>query len=503
MGGRGVRNDPESELRGSKKLLSIGLVIVVLSASLVVALPSMAVLLIGTEGVPTDLDFIYTPSNPDTGSTVDFTGIANDPDGDHLTFSWDFGDGHSATGEAVSHQFMNGTSNVTMFVDDGEVGPEPRPLSLTKMIVVTENSPPTISVLSNPAVIVLTVTMFTVNYADNDSGDSHRFTWFWGDGSSIVTSIPQAEHLYAVRGTYSIEVYCDDLTGLQGHNVSGKGFNTVLGPCCKPPIIRSFYVDSATVLVSEPVLFTCEMTDYSRDVLGFTFEFGDGSYAYGNVSSMEINMTVNVSHSYSASGSYDAWVSITDYMWAPIYAGPVSILVEEVFSLNLSQGWNLVCLPLVGHDYKSSTLGLSTGDVVVGPWNPIIQSYSGTYVVGIYPPTSDFKIVPGLGYWIFVGASKTLHLLGVQATGTVTFNVTVPVGGGWALMGFLGLKTHHASDVMPLFSGGTITTVAKYQPHVYRYLTYVVGVPMTDFPIYPGEAFFMFCTSSGTFSYDP
>jgi PKD repeat protein len=500
VGGRSLANQSESEHHDPKRLFAIGLVVVVLFASLAAALPSMAALLTRTEGAPTDIDFTFTPSNPDTGSPVSFAGIASDPDGDPLSFSWDFGDGYSAVGQTVSHQFVNGTSNVTMLVDDGEIGPEPRPLTVTKMVVVTENSPPTISVPSNPAVIVLKATMFTVAYTDNDSGDSHRFTWFWGDGGSIVTSIPQAEHVYALNGNYNFEVYCDDLTGLQGHNVSGKGFNTVLAPCCKPPIIRSFYVDSATVLVSEPVMFTCEMADYGGDILGFTFEFGDGSFAYGNVSPMPINVTVNVSHSYSASGSYDAWVYITDYIRAPVCAGPVSILVEEIFSLNLSQGWNLVCLPLVGHDYKSSNLGLARGDVVVGPWNPIIQSYSGTYIVGIYPPISDFKIVPGLGYWIFVSVSRTLQTLGVQPTGTVTFNITVPVGGGWALMGFLGLKTHNASNVVPLFSSG-VGTVAKYQPHLYHYMTYVVGVPPTDFPIYPGEAFFMYCHSSGSFSY--
>jgi hypothetical protein len=46
---------------------------------------------------------------------------ASDPDGDTLTFNWDFGDGGTASGQSVTHVFTaSGAANVTLTVSDGE-----------------------------------------------------------------------------------------------------------------------------------------------------------------------------------------------------------------------------------------------------------------------------------------------------------------------------------------------------------------------------------------------
>ena len=177
---------------------------------------------------PQNLSFSYAPSDPDTGTKVNFSGFATDPEGDPLTFTWDFGDGCTDSGQSVSHQFMNGSSNVTMYVDDGQMGLEPRPVSITMLVTVTSNSPPSIQVPSNPSVQYGKNTSFTVVYSDNDSDDSHRFTWFWGEGNCSVTSGRTCVHCFLLRGTFMLTVFCDDLTGLSGHNVSGTGLNTVL-----------------------------------------------------------------------------------------------------------------------------------------------------------------------------------------------------------------------------------------------------------------------------------
>jgi hypothetical protein len=56
-------------------------------------------------------------------TSVSSSAVASDPDGDPLTYVWNFGDGSSAQGQAASHVFGSmGTFAVTVTVTDGRGG---------------------------------------------------------------------------------------------------------------------------------------------------------------------------------------------------------------------------------------------------------------------------------------------------------------------------------------------------------------------------------------------
>lgn len=81
------------------------------------------------------------------GSNVNFTGYGSgDPDGDLLTYTWDFGDGSpGAAGYAVQHAYAApGTYNVTLAVSDGSLS-----RSRTAAVGVAA-VPPTATPTSNP-----------------------------------------------------------------------------------------------------------------------------------------------------------------------------------------------------------------------------------------------------------------------------------------------------------------------------------------------------------------
>lgn len=72
---------------------------------------------------PPSVDFSYTPNSPRAGTTVNFTANANDPDGDVVSYSWDFdSDGvQDASGPNPSHEFPSeGNFAVTLEVTDNE-----------------------------------------------------------------------------------------------------------------------------------------------------------------------------------------------------------------------------------------------------------------------------------------------------------------------------------------------------------------------------------------------
>jgi PKD repeat protein len=69
---------------------------------------------------------------------VNFTAAATDPDGDPLTYAWDFGDGGTATGATASHTYTTGGSySAKLTVSDGKGG------SVTRTIAITALPPDT------------------------------------------------------------------------------------------------------------------------------------------------------------------------------------------------------------------------------------------------------------------------------------------------------------------------------------------------------------------------
>jgi hypothetical protein len=296
---------------------------------------------------------------------------------------------------------------------------------------------------------------------------------------------------------YNLTVFCDDLTGLVGHNVSSTGVVSV-GGMNHPPSIESFWATSIAPTVYQSVIFTCTASDEDNDVLNITFDFGDGTTFSAIVTSNPV-VNLSTSHAYSAPGTYYAYATATDYISSPVISAPIVMAVSP-WKLHLVAGWNLISLPFVNHSYTAQTMGLMTGDVVIG-WNSASRSYDRTCIVGISPPSTDFPIEDSTGYWIHTSMTRDITIIGSLPPATMTRSVTVPAGGGWVLMGFAGLSTQrHASNVPAWYSGGSVSVVVRYVPGII-YQTYIPGLPFSDFTLVPGEGYWVYVTASGTFTY--
>ena len=68
---------------------------------------------------PPVASFTFSPSNPSTNQGVSFTDMSSDPDGQVVSWSWDFGDGGSSTERNPTHTFnIDGTYTVRLIVSD-------------------------------------------------------------------------------------------------------------------------------------------------------------------------------------------------------------------------------------------------------------------------------------------------------------------------------------------------------------------------------------------------
>ncbi|HEX3047611.1 MAG TPA: PKD domain-containing protein [Bacillota bacterium] len=159
--------------------------------------------------------------------TVNFTAYANDPDGDVMSYTWDFGDGSPGEwGRAtMSHIYQNaGTYNARVTVRDEKGGSA----SAQQTITTRVNHPPAIITLAaGPPTgkAPLNVT-FSAQASDPD-GDALSYNWNFGDNSPIQPGGAAISHIYQNPGTYNASVTVADPYGGVSAPATTKIYATV------------------------------------------------------------------------------------------------------------------------------------------------------------------------------------------------------------------------------------------------------------------------------------
>jgi ABC-type transport system substrate-binding protein len=269
-----------------------------------------------SNSAPYGQSFTFAPIDPDSGTLVYLNGTAMDDNpGDTLTFTWNFGDGETGAGQNTVHQFAAQSApsyTVTMYVDDNHLGQQSRPVSTSNLISVAPNSPPTIVVQDEPTVQWKIPFEFRVVASDANARDSLRYTWDWGDGSALkVTTTKTAFHTYTQKLTFYLEVWCDDLTGLPGHNRSDVATIVVGSSTNYVPQITDFHVSDDTPEVDLAVTFFGTATDRDLgDLLTYTWDFGDGT-TDTSVQTVQ-NSTLTIDHVYTSVGAVLAYLTVSD-----------------------------------------------------------------------------------------------------------------------------------------------------------------------------------------------
>jgi PKD repeat protein len=130
---------------------------------------------------------------------------SSDPDGDIVGYSWDFGDGVTATGATSSHAYASvGSYTVTLTVTDNRGG-----TASTTQVVSPTNAAPHASLTASCSALDCSVDAG----ASTDDATIAAYTWQFGDGATVTGPGPAAAHSYPVPGDYTVTVTVTDNDG--------------------------------------------------------------------------------------------------------------------------------------------------------------------------------------------------------------------------------------------------------------------------------------------------
>ena len=149
------------------------------------------------------------------GSAVSFDGSASsDPDGDALTYAWDFGDGTTGTGAKPSHTYaQNGTYMVTLTVTD----PAGAEASATTTAAVV-NVSPSVAAFNGATGMPGETYQAAGTFTDPGVDDVFTATVDYGDGSGVQPLALSGNgfslsHQYDAAGTFTVTVTVRDADG--------------------------------------------------------------------------------------------------------------------------------------------------------------------------------------------------------------------------------------------------------------------------------------------------
>jgi DNA/RNA endonuclease G (NUC1) len=158
------------------------------------------------------------PTTAAEGASVTFDATASsDPDGDVLTYLWDFGDGTTGTSATPAHTYAdNGSYTVTLTVKD-PVGAE----DFRSNAIVISNAAPIVRTLTTTASVVSGETVFALGtFSDAGTTDSPwSYVFDWGGGSTSTGSTSDqtgslgSSRSFLAAGSYSVSLTVTDKDG--------------------------------------------------------------------------------------------------------------------------------------------------------------------------------------------------------------------------------------------------------------------------------------------------
>ncbi|MCH7719727.1 MAG: PKD domain-containing protein [Planctomycetes bacterium] len=357
-----------------------------------------------------------------------------DPDGDPITYSWDFGDGSpDEAGENVAHVYTeSNTYTVTLTVSDGLGG---EGTAQVLMNVVAEGSLPSPDPIAAFAVTpATTVELGTVLTFTNTTVLDEIVSWEWdfGDGTVVAQVLGDSlsiDHTYDEAGVFVVTLTVVDVNDKDG---SGTQTITIIDP--EEPVdpeepeegndfvpVASFTAVPTTGPAPLTVAFDASASsDEDEDALTYSWDYDDG----------ETDTGVTVEHAFTTAGAYNVVLTVDDGRGR---SDQVTMLINVLSSP--SSGADPVARIATGPRSGPVPLtinfagNLSSGDNLIYEWT-IVRSVDGSTEALIDGAVVSYTFTVVGTYEVTLTVTDDLGRSDSSATETVTANQATAPGTG-------------------------------------------------------------------------
>ena len=249
-------------------------------------------------------NFTFTPTTPKVMDVVTFDASSTTNNGvacgSACTYVWNFGDGTTASGQTVSHQYRRvGTFLVTLTATDARGASATRTVSVN----VGEGEPPTASFTTSPDTPGVNQDIFFDATASRPATGRTiaSYAWNFGDGNTASGSL--VTHRYSAPGAYSVTLTVTDDAGTA--DVETKTLQ--VGPVVGAQPDANMDCTSGNATTGRPVQCNASgsLPGSGATIVSYTFNWGDGSGDFVETNPVQ-------SHLYRQAGTFTVTMTVRD-----------------------------------------------------------------------------------------------------------------------------------------------------------------------------------------------
>jgi PKD repeat protein len=276
---------------------------------------------------PVASNITFTPAVPDVGQALAVSGTGSDPDGDPITYEWNFGDGGTATGQNASHTYSTpGSKNVTLTVRDNRGGTDThqesvRVNALPVAVAAILNASAESGQRNDTPLVgqdyALTGGQNLSGPGSSDAEGALTYAWDLDNNGSFETANQ------SVPATAALKTAGQKTVRLRVTDTDGATDDATLTYRVNRAPVPGFIVEPATPIVGQTVQYssTSSDPDGTSDPLTYAWDL-DGDGAFDDATSH------NPTAQYTAAGTRQVRLRVTDTGGISRVTQPRNVLIQ-------------------------------------------------------------------------------------------------------------------------------------------------------------------------------